>query len=178
MQWGSWSGSLILRRIGWNLHYKVLAVLGSQGDPRLAYRVGCPLGLNGQVQILNYTLPLPPGSSSSPSPSLVPSQLDDGLVQGGWVAEELIIAGSEGTDAAMGVEVPPPQLSRVRRGVRQLLYFRDFVTYQWLLCSQHMYGVSLTLGTESVFSLLVLILYGVLLQEISEYQYMQFVLGL
>ncbi len=120
----------------WKGPYRVLDVLGSQGDPRLTYRIGYPLDSDGQVQIVHYdrlkpyTLPLPPGSFSSSSPPPVPSQMDDGLVHGDWVAEEPLVAGSVETDAATGLNEPPPQLSRFRRAVRQPVHFRDFVIYQ------------------------------------------------
>lgn len=120
----------------WKGPFGILAVLGSQGDSGLTYRIGYSLDSDGQEQIVHYdwlkpyTLPLPPSSSSSSSPPSVLSRLDNGLLHGDRVAEEPLIAGGVGTESATGSSEPPPRLSRFGRAVRQRVHFRDFVTDQ------------------------------------------------
>ena len=113
----------------WKGPYRVLTVLGSQGDPGLMYRIGCPLDSDGAEQIVHYnrlkpyTLPLPPGSFSGSTSSPVPSQLDNGLVHGDWVAEELLMASGVRADPATASGGPPPHLSRFGRAVKPELCF-------------------------------------------------------
>lgn len=117
----------------WKGPFRILAVLGSQEDAGLTYRIGCPLDSDGHEQVVHYdrlkpyTLPLPPGSLSSSSPPSVLSRLEDGLFH---VAEEPLIAGGVGSESATGSSEPPPRLSRFGRAVRQPVHFKDFVTVQ------------------------------------------------
>ncbi len=55
----------------WKGPFRVLAVLGSQGEPGLTYSIGYPLDSDRQKQVVHYdrqkpyTLPVPPGSPGS-----------------------------------------------------------------------------------------------------------------
>ncbi|XP_049918280.1 uncharacterized protein LOC126401206 [Epinephelus moara] len=74
----------------WRGPYRVLSVLGSQGEPGLTYHIGSPLDFDGQGQVVHYdrlkpyTLPMAAGFSDSlpASPLYAPSLLDEGSPEG------------------------------------------------------------------------------------------------
>ena len=113
----------------WKGPYRVLAVLGSQGELGITYRIACPLDSDGRTQVVHYdrlkryTLPLLSGLSSCPptSPLHAQPQQDEGPSYGGWTAEEPLVA--------VGTGVPQQTVSRSGRAVRQPVHFKDFISY-------------------------------------------------
>ena len=121
----------------WKGPYRVLAVLGSQGEPGLTYRIGYPLDSDGQEQVVHYnrlkpyTLPMPATASSSlpASPPQAPSLRDEGLLYGDLVSDELPYAGGIRTLPDPGTSEPQRPVSRFGRTVKLPVHFKDFVTY-------------------------------------------------
>ncbi|GLD55051.1 uncharacterized protein AKAME5_000759600 [Lates japonicus] len=120
----------------WKGPYRVLAVLDSQGEPGLTYRVGSVLDSDGPRQVVHYdrlkpyTLPLPAGSISDlqPSPPHAPLLQDGASPEVDWREEDQFVSGGTGTVPETGVTEPKQTVSHCGRVVRKLC-LRDFVTY-------------------------------------------------
>lgn len=114
----------------WKGPYMVLAVLDSQEEQGLIYRIGSPLDLHGPEQVVHYdrlkpyTLLQPAGASGSlpASPHQAPPEDDR-------VEEPHVTIGTE-TALVTGNGEPQQTMTRSNRVVRQPAYLGDFVTYR------------------------------------------------
>lgn len=121
----------------WRGPFRVLAVLDSQGEPGLTYRIGSPLNPDGLGQVVHYdrlkpyTLPWPTDSSdsSSASPVHAPSLLDEGSTHGDWGADEPLADGGPGAAQDTATSRPERTVSRSGRTVKKPVRFKDFVIY-------------------------------------------------
>lgn len=120
----------------WKGPYRVLAVLGSQGEPGLTYRIADLLPSAGQEQIVHYDrlkpytvglIPVASASSVPTSPLHASSHQELGWPDGHCGPEDLLLSGGMETAHVMGIREPLQTVSRFGRTVRPV-HFKDFVT--------------------------------------------------